>query len=337
MEKSKLIKFAAAGTAILVLAGYFGLQHWADDKADREIKRTLIGLDLDRVIRYGSVNASILGRSVTLSDVTLTSPDGRGPSVTVKNAKISDLDTYRDQLSAARIKLAGISIPMLEIAQAQRKGSSDGNLERFIGMGYSVVTGESELYFRLAPDKQRGEVAISADLDDLGGASFTLALDRVDQRLADFGRQTRDAVMAQNPMLLLRDAPVMVDNLARLELADLSVGIKDRGLRKRLLTEAAEDALVTEDADRLATTMGAELTKSIREQLDRQRVDPRLSSDVASKIGAYVESGGELKLTTRIDRPIPLFDRGGFLGIQPAPFLMSLDRFFTLTGARLER
>lgn len=337
MEKSKLVKLAAAGVAVLAIAGYIGLQQWANGKADREIKRMLIESDLDRVIRYGGVSASIFGRSVTLSDVSITAPDGRGAAITVKKAVVSDLDTYRDSLTAARLKLESLSLPLLDMAKTQRNGGADASLARLVGMGYPSLTGGVEFYFRLDPDKQRGVVELSSDFEDFGGASFKLGLDRLDPRFGDFSRAIRDAVKTQNPLVLLQDAPAMMDVAARLELADLSVGVKDRGIRKRLLAETAEDGLVTEDPDRIASAVGAATTKELRSQLDGLRVDPKLSADIASTVGQYVESGGELKLTTRIDRPIPLFERGGFLGIQPSPFLMSLDRFFALTGARLER
>lgn len=337
MEKSKIIKLAVAAGTILAVGGFFGLQQWANGKAEREVRRMLIEADLDRVVRYGGVSASLLGRAVTLNDARLTSPEGRGPDVSVKKITASDIETNRDGLSALRIRMTGLSVPLLEMAREKAKPGGDEALYRLIGMGYQNVTGTAEVYFHLDLDKQRGTFEASVDLDNFGATSFKLGLDRLDARITEYGRQIRNAARTQDPTSLIKDAPAMVDLLARLELSDLSVAVKDRGVRKQLLLEMAEDDLILQSPDRLAVDVGALVTKGLREKLDQQRVDPKLAADIAGKVGQYVEAGGELKLTTRIDRSIPLFERGGFFGILPSPFMMSLERFFSITGARIER
>lgn len=341
MNKHKKL-IGVLGAVAVLLGGYFALSSWASEQAVREVRIALLESNLDRAVRYRDVSASLLGGAVTLHDVEIRDADGRGNPVTAARVVVSDIEKDHDQLTAIRLRFEGLNISVLEAA---RRPDDAGALLRLvsldtryelIGMGYSNLNGTVEMYGQLDPDLREARAEIEADFDGFQVMSGELAMSGVDRDVLKALIDAQQLLASQSIFSLLSKGPQIVEAASRLELMDLHLSIKDRGLHDRMQTALAEKYLVPGDGNKRALEIAESAKRDVVNELFRRDSDPRIIQDVAKRVAGYVENGGTLSLTTNIAHPLPLFERGGMLGIKPAPVIQNFERFMLLADARLD-
>lgn len=340
--KTNVKTLGTIGAVVVLAGGYFALSSWASSEAVREVRMALIDANLDRAVRYGDVSASLLGGSVTLHDVQVRDADGRGIATTAAKLVVSEIEKDHDRLTAIRMRFEGLSLPVLE---ASRQPKESGGLLAFlnpttrielVGMGYSTLNGTMEIYGQVDPGLREASVDIEADFDDFQAIEMKLAVAGVDKSTFDAVIDAQALIAAKTIFGLLDKAPKVLEAASRLELKDLQITTQDRGLHARALPNLAEKYLISGSPHERAVSIAGNVKRDIRYNLERQNTAPLIVDEISTKIAGYVEEGGELTMTTRIDHPIPLFERGGFLGVRPAPVIQSVDRFVALTDAKLK-
>ncbi|MEQ8284861.1 hypothetical protein [Thalassospira sp.] len=156
-KRGKIALIAGSVGALVLVGGYFIFQNQVADEAEAEIAEFLRSNQLDRAIRYRDLDASLIGRSVTLHKVRMDFGDMEN---TVEALTISnyDLDERSGHLRSVDIFLEGAQFP-IQINQApplfQRRSSPPPLL--LIGM-----------------DAVRGDIGIEYQYDNVNGALDTL-------------------------------------------------------------------------------------------------------------------------------------------------------------------
>lgn len=339
-SKNKIIGGGASVVAILI-GSYFTLNSWVGSTAIQELQTALHSSHLDRAIRYKEASFSLLGQSVTLHDVQIQNLDGEGIPVSATKLIVSDVEMDQDVLTAGRVRLEGLTIPVLESAKVYEDAGILGGVGsvwkiRLAGLGYSTLSGSLEAYGKLAPSENKAELSVVADFDHFQTVGAEIRLTGVDGTTRNALIEAQDVLNSPSFMEIMGKAGDIMKAAFPLKLSDFKLHVRDLGFRSRYLPVIAERSLIVGTPDDTAKELAHQITEVIRIELEKNKTDSRVVDNVTQSIGDYVEQGGELTLSTHLDQSVTLFEKGGFMGIRPAPILQSIDRFFSVSQATLE-
>ncbi|MGH6767525.1 MAG: hypothetical protein ACRECO_00735 [Xanthobacteraceae bacterium] len=176
------------------------------------------------------------------------------------------------------------------------------------------------------------------DLSDFQRGEIALALEDFDMRTFSSIVGTLRALSPADSWAsqLLKAAPIWagtMEALSLLRLSNLAISVRDIGWHKRFWSADAQLEGWKGDLSEYAKKKMAPQRSQLLSELENQGLSRTFASDFVEKFFSYAQRGGELRFSTKIARPVPLFKRDG-LGV--APYLTTFGQFVELSSARLE-
>lgn len=170
-RRGKIALIAGGIGAMVLVAGYFVLQSQITESAEDEIGRFLRSTDLDRDIRYRDIEASLLGRSVTLRNVRLNMGDASGTieAVTISNY---DLDERSGHLNSIDIHLEGTDFPI----QVSRTAFLKTQTPMPYLIGVDALRGDIGIEYQYDNVDGNLDAQITFDLPDLVDGNFEVSV-----------------------------------------------------------------------------------------------------------------------------------------------------------------
>ncbi|MBF0325552.1 MAG: hypothetical protein HQL42_10815 [Alphaproteobacteria bacterium] len=316
MAATKNKTLIVAGLVMIVAGGGWMIaKSKATAQAKDAIDGFLIRTKLAAEVRYRDLSASPFG-SATLSGVTLgaSSPT----PVVVGSIDISDIEMKGDQLRAIRIVAKDAEIPLLSIARQQHR--PDDMMKTAIGLGYSRVTATLETAIRF--DESKGALAVdsSGKVADGGSWDARVRLAGIDAKAVDALYGLANGGKALGGAAVLGLIGSLGDNLTRLSLVEMKVGVDNSGWFKRANT--ITDLDMPPD--------GANGPAFDEAELIRAGMAPSEAQAARRSVETWLKSGGGLNVATNLGQPLPLF-RGSVF----APSFTDLPAFLAMTKSRI--
>lgn len=301
-KSRKTALLVGAGVAVLLLGGgAVAASLYASAQAEEKVAAIVRDYDLGGKVRYGGVSYSLFTGTATVEDVRLV-PDGQGsPEIRIGALRISGLKEGRGFPLAARVRAEDFALPLVDIARYNR----GDDLYTAIGMGYTRLTGSIDVSFSIKPDDRELDMALTVEVDDIGGTSASIGLSEVDVRaLEDLAAAaSRDDRMT----VALMGAAAAA---SRLELRALEIVNRDDGFNRRFRRHTMEQEFLRIDDAEAEREVRQRVTKAIMEGLDDGSLPRRDLEEIAAVFAKAAEDGGTLRIATDLPRPLPLFEAG---------------------------
>ncbi len=289
-KSSKKIGIIAAVVAILILTGgYLGFQNHIANESEIEIARFLRENKLDRDIRYREIDASVIGRSVTMQNVRLSFDGAEGTvgAITLSNY---DLDERSGQLRSINLLLEDVDFPI-----SAESLTFLGAPSPFL-IGMTAVRGEIGIEYEY--DIAKSDVVASFDLamPDLIDGEFNVSISRfVAPPIERFSDRGFDAMGS------------MFEDMGKADLNSVFLSLTDRGLKDRIAeyVSVAEGAAL--DGASYRRVLLRELERKISQNSPQSRFEKHLT-EVAQSV--LETSEGTLSIAYEPEYPTPFEDIG---------------------------
>jgi len=313
-------KHAAIGIAAVILLagiGWFAAGHYATRTARDEIDGFLIRNNLKSVISYGDISATPLGKA-TITDVSVKV--GNIP-IKCDTVTLSGVDTNHDTPRSANVTLSGINVPVLDLARTGVQPAIP-----LAKLGYQSMRGRLNLSYDLS---NKGKLTVKTHGEDsqAGSWDMTLNLSGIEpDALATLAAIPMVLTGQSNEMNLWRRLETTAMNA---KLADLELSLNDSGIHDRM--QKLPDESIPASGNSSKANQGMALNET---SLVKAGMAPSGAREIVTKISGWTEKGGDISLSTGLDRPIALMRPDGMRGgTQPA--FDSLESFLVATKAKI--
>jgi hypothetical protein len=315
-----------AGAVVLVAGGgWFYAAHQATETAKAQVDAFIRRYKLSHIVSYGGISASPFG-TVTLSDVVVKPPHVPG-ILKAGSLMLSGLVADGKSVSAGTVAAESLELPFLEMAR--RDGINPFNVTA-LGLGYTKLKGDLKIGFKFDDAHQTLTVSASGSARDAGGFDATLKFGNLTSltiagavaALVTMVPGTGEPDLGQ-ALVGAVGAEVAMRTVMAATLAQLDVSVDNSGVMKRM-AEMTDAALPDEAAPANAQDSAAEFFARDLMQAGMDKAD---AESAAKAIGKWSRKGGTLRISTRIDEPLPLVKQRGFYRTQdfafgsPAEFL----------------
>ncbi len=291
----------------LVGAGYAGMSWMGARAVEDELDRMIEEQQLTDVVTYDSVGYSPIFGSVTLRDLSVGASEGSAAPLVFSAIACDDLDEAEGGLppNFSCSATGGEIVPSAFLAWLDPSGALSRNAptdDEMIRFGVEVA----HRY-----DPSAGTLHIEASSDIEGFMKTGIALDLVGvppEVLRAIYEADADGSVAR-----LAGAVAATGSAgAELALEGFQLTIADRGIREQTLEAMAEPGVSLDDTARRAADAFRGLAAMSMQQ---QRADSQLITGPA----AFIEKGGTLIFSTRLERPVPLTTTGRSGQLQVIP------------------
>ncbi|GLQ05406.1 hypothetical protein [Sneathiella chinensis] len=342
---NKKFLFAGLGISGLLIAGITGLNHYASGQAKRAVEDALYQWKLDTYIRYETVSHNVLTGATTLSDVTLYHDAFGQVPVDIESARLTGLAFEDEFLTEATVQLSSATLPVLDVA---RKCSSIRCPARYwsnyiLYAGYQNLTVDLSVSFTADLEASSVDLALTGEAPEFGDIAMKVALERTDAaRLWETGAPLAANLIQDGNILQtlfrgnMKDLQAVIDSTRIVELAHLEASFTDDGLLDRVFASKELDLLTPAEPDDFREQLATTAQGHMLTVLEKGSIRPSVAESVSEEWKSFLMEGGEISLETRMDRPVRLFQKGGFIGIRPNPELSNPPEFLRRTRLTLE-
>ena len=223
------VKWAAIGTLAVALAAVCGTYLYANRVAKQKVDEAIAELDGKVGVTYGAVSANPLTRSVTISDVLVTSIEGKP----VDGVSMASLTLSGNPGKDADPQELDVRVNKLTLDLARM----DPEWAQLLTMGYGTVVVDSRLDYRFS--RKTGELDLNRleiAGQDLLTVGLSLHLGDIDADVAS----SKDAL--SRPTMTIRGGEIMIKDAVVIERLINSLAEKDGitpDVYKKRLTDTA--------------------------------------------------------------------------------------------------
>lgn len=323
-------KFVFLGAAAMVVVLAMAGKMVVDRKAEARIAEVLEDQELESRLTYKSVSAGWFGNSVTLRDVAIHVAQGEEAVLHISQLRLSDIRESEDSdiPSALRIQLKGLDMPIVTTDEGETLKLASNDFASLAGLGYTRLVGDVELRYDYQSEGHRLEVGMALDLEDMGKAHATVALEKVDLAALTKLRKVVAAPDLYPSALLLGLGLSALESAGNVRLAELDFRLNDAGLRERVLLGKREQAQFPGDLKNFAASVAEEVRKEGRREAKGSKGERVLA--FYEELAEFVEDGGALAGKTDMERPVAIFSEGSM-----GPAFKGLQSFLTATRFEL--
>ncbi|WP_319466461.1 hypothetical protein [uncultured Pseudodesulfovibrio sp.] len=298
--KNKYIIITAV--AAILACAYLASSSYVNGYATDRIESFLIKNNLDNVVKYESISASLLGRAC-INNVVISD---NVADVEIGSICVDDIDEKNENITGLSIFANGLNVPLARIARKNLywvKNASNP-VFRVLAVGATDFACNLVVNYDYDPSRQVASMSVSNFIPELGSVNIQYRFDHVRQSLPDLFAKGSETFSNGAKINLFAGLGFLqnASSLSEMRLADYKVIINNEPYVERL------NQIETASTPKDKSTWNDLLPSLSKERLIKNGMMPSEASEFVSVYNKWKAHGGEVEFRSDLKRPLPVLE-----------------------------